>query len=66
MVRRAVLKDWKPLIFGMFFFTRISYSAIAFRIMGSLRNFRSSKLHTSGQNTFKPENLRQARFAIGS
>ncbi len=22
MVRRAVLKDWKPPIFGMFFFTR--------------------------------------------
>lgn len=41
---------------------RFSFSAIAFRIMGPLRNFRSGKFHAYGQHTVKPENLRQAQF----
>ena len=38
---------------------------IAFRIMGSLRNFRSGKFHAYGQHTVKPESLRQAQLRHG-
>lgn len=40
---------------------RFSFSAIAFRIIGSLHNFRSGNLSSHGQHTVKRQNLRQAR-----
>ncbi|WP_207104477.1 hypothetical protein, partial [Rhizobium ruizarguesonis] len=44
---------------------RFSFSAIAFTIIGSLRNFRSGKFSADGQHRVKRKNLRQAHISSG-